>query len=151
MHGIDLMMPRPAGSCLTCLNCPFCARAHNRFRMDQYQSHMAKRFRDELLARAQQLGEILHHDAQAAESSGEREVGDFKDAAAEESMASIGAAQAAHAAVELAQVQAALRRIAEGTYGECIDCGDPIDLRRLESLPATPYCAPCQSVHERTR
>jgi DnaK suppressor protein len=78
-------------------------------------------------------------------------VGDFKDAAVEESIASIENAQAAHAAMELAQVQAALRRIGDGSYGECADCGDPIDLRRLVAQPATSYCAPCQSVHERGR
>ena len=119
--------------------------------MDQYTVEMAGRFREELLKRASQLRELLQHDVQAAEGNGVHEVGDFKDAAVEESIASIDNAQAAHAAVELAQVQDALRRIADGTYGECIDCGDPIDLRRLVALPATPYCAPCQSVHERSR
>jgi DnaK suppressor protein len=119
--------------------------------MDQYTNDMAARFREDLVNRAMQLGQLLQQDVHAAEGNGVHEVGDFKDAAAEESIASIDNAQAAHAAVELAQVQAALRRIADGTYGECIDCGDPIDLRRLEALPATPYCAPCQSVHERVR
>lgn len=117
--------------------------------METFKSEMAARFRDDLLARAKQLGEILHHEADAAQAESTHEVGDFKDAAAEESIASVDFAQAAHAAQELAQVQAALRRIADGTYGECLDCGDPIDLRRLVALPATPYCAPCQSVHER--
>lgn len=119
--------------------------------MDQYQSHMAARFREDLLRRAAQLREVLRQDVQAAEGNGVHEVGDFKDAAVEESIASIDNAQAANAAKELAQVQAALGRIADGTYGECIDCADPIDLRRLAALPATPYCAPCQSVHERAR
>lgn len=119
--------------------------------MDQYTADMAARFREALLNRASQLRDLLELDVQTAEGNGVHEVGDFKDAAAEESIASIDNAQAAHAALELAQVQAALRRLADGTYGECVDCGDPIDLRRLNALPATPYCAPCQSVHERAR
>jgi DnaK suppressor protein len=117
--------------------------------MDTYKSEMAPRFRDELVRRALRLGDVLHHDADVMEPGDTHEVGDFKDAAAQESIASIDNAQAAHAAVELVQVQAALRRIADGTYGECADCGDPIDLRRLAALPATPYCPSCQAVHER--
>src|SRR4051812_18195831 len=35
----------------------------------------------------------------------------------------------------------------ELTYGLCLDCREPIDLRRLSAMPATPYCASCQSPH----
>src|SRR5215510_3490016 len=40
----------------------------------------------------------------------------------------------------LAQVRAALRRIEDGTYGKCLVDGRPIDEKRLESVPWTPYC-----------
>lgn len=40
----------------------------------------------------------------------------------------------------LAQVRAALRRIDNGTYGRCVVDGEPIDQKRLESVPWTPYC-----------
>jgi DnaK suppressor protein len=40
----------------------------------------------------------------------------------------------------LAQVRAALRRMDEGTYGKCLVDGEPIDEKRLESVPWTPYC-----------
>jgi DnaK suppressor protein len=40
----------------------------------------------------------------------------------------------------LAQVRAALRRIDLGTYGKCVVDGEPIDEKRLESVPWTPYC-----------
>lgn len=77
------------------------------------------------------------------------EVSDFKDVAAEESRAAVDEVAHAHAAEELAQVAAALRRIDDGTYGLCEDCGDPIDQRRLLALPATPFCTACQAIHER--
>ncbi len=136
---------------MTCLNWRARPVFHNRVTMDQYTSDMAPRFRADLLKRASQLAELLHQEVQAAEGNGVHEVGDFKDAAVQEAIAGVDGVQAAHAAVELEQVRAALRRIEDGTYGECIDCGDPIDLRRLVALPATCYCAPCQSVHERAR
>lgn len=77
------------------------------------------------------------------------EVLDFKDVAAEETRAVVDEAAYAHAAEELSQVVAALRRVEDGTYGSCEDCGEAIDERRLRALPATPFCTACQTIHER--
>src|SRR5262249_43951305 len=41
---------------------------------------------------------------------------------------------------ELADVEHALRRLDEGTYGRCEACGKPIDDDRLEALPAARFC-----------
>src|SRR5579875_2532036 len=41
---------------------------------------------------------------------------------------------------ELADVDAAAARLAEGTYGRCVVCGKEIGAERLDALPATPYC-----------
>ncbi len=40
----------------------------------------------------------------------------------------------------VAQVEAALRRIDEGTYGNCAACGRPIDELRLKAIPYTDLC-----------
>jgi DnaK suppressor protein len=117
--------------------------------MDTYDKHMAGRFREALVRRAGELGRILHHEVEAAMDDALRDVGDFKDAAVQESAAAIDEAQAAHAAIELRDVQAALARLADGSYGMCLDCGDAIDLRRLTALPATAFCTSCQSAHEK--
>jgi RNA polymerase-binding protein DksA len=37
----------------------------------------------------------------------------------------------------------ALRRIEEGTYGECARCGQPINESRLAALPAATLCVDC--------
>lgn len=79
------------------------------------------------------------------------EVLDFKDVAAEETRAVVDEVTHANARAELAQVAAALRRIADGSYGFCQDCGEPIDERRLRTLPATAFCTDCQEFHERPR
>ena len=49
---------------------------------------------------------------------------------------------------ELNQVQAALDRMAAGTYGVCIDCGTDIPLARLQAAPATKRCMACQAMSE---
>jgi DnaK suppressor protein len=41
---------------------------------------------------------------------------------------------------QLRQVRDALRRIDEGTFGRCVVDGKPIEPKRLEAEPWTPYC-----------
>ena len=45
---------------------------------------------------------------------------------------------------ELRQVDAALERIAAGTYGLCLDCGVEIPAARLHAAPAALRCIACQ-------
>ena len=44
---------------------------------------------------------------------------------------------------EMEEIQEALARVNEGTYGQCSNCGTKIDEERLEILPATTLCASC--------
>ena len=44
----------------------------------------------------------------------------------------------------ISQIQAALDRLEEGTFGLCQQCGTPIPPKRLEALPWTPLCVGCQ-------
>ncbi len=41
------------------------------------------------------------------------------------------------------QIEGAQARIAEGTYGHCTRCGEPIDLKRLDVDPAAFRCVDC--------
>lgn len=45
--------------------------------------------------------------------------------------------------LEIRQIQAALKRISEGTYGICVHCGENIDPKRLEALPTATRCISC--------
>jgi DnaK suppressor protein len=44
---------------------------------------------------------------------------------------------------ELAEVDAALGRIAEGVYGTCAACGGPLGLQRLRAIPEARFCLGC--------
>jgi DnaK suppressor protein len=48
----------------------------------------------------------------------------------------------------LAQVEAALQRLDNGTYGKCVQCGKDINPRRLEALPWATLCIDCQAKNE---
>jgi RNA polymerase-binding transcription factor DksA len=45
--------------------------------------------------------------------------------------------------LELSKVERALRRLEEGTYHVCADCGEAIDPERLMALPSTSLCVHC--------
>jgi DnaK suppressor protein len=55
----------------------------------------------------------------------------------------IDAALDENAELALRAIDAALRRIEDGTYGICANCGRPISLGRLEARPYTALCIEC--------
>lgn len=46
---------------------------------------------------------------------------------------------------KLLDIEEALERIEEGTYGICEECGEPISIERLEVKPTAIYCVECKS------
>ena len=51
---------------------------------------------------------------------------------------------------ELREVEDALQRIRDGSYGICVDTGLPIEPERLEACPTAKRTARAQEIHERT-
>ena len=48
----------------------------------------------------------------------------------------------------VADIDQALLRIEEGSYGTCARCGKDIPAARLEALPTARHCAPCKEIIE---
>jgi len=48
----------------------------------------------------------------------------------------------------LNKIDAALRRLEEGTYGDCFECGDEISGARLRALPFAVRCKDCEEARE---
>lgn len=71
------------------------------------------------------------HSVDSAEQAQERENDEVVDAIGNETRASI------------AEIEAALDRIAAGTYGQCVACGDPIGKQRLAAIPEATRCVDC--------
>jgi len=46
----------------------------------------------------------------------------------------------------LVQVEAAIGRVDDGTYGACVRCGQPIAPERLEAIPWAAHCIACQRI-----
>lgn len=68
---------------------------------------------------------------------------DFEEQAADlEGQDAIGGIEQA-ALAEIRQIEEALRRISEGSYGVCANCGEDIAPKRLEALPTATRCIKC--------
>ena len=92
--------------------------------------------------------------AQMQGSGDERVVGlrnrldETDDWAVADSLAELDIAGLRHALNELTEVDAALARMRDGSYGVCIDCGEPIAPARLSAYPTATRCIECQQTHE---
>lgn len=122
--------------------------------METYDSTLMPRFSQLLTQRETDLRSILQASGDLPDQAGDTEshgVMDFKDVAMEQALATVDEAKVAQAALELEEVLAARRRLADKSFGYCLDCGEAIDLRRLTALPAAALCTACQAIHEHER
>ena len=101
-------------------------------------------FRRRLLALERHLTERLGEELDTARSASADQP-DAGDLALVDELKEEYFAQADTDSAILAQVRAALKRIDDGTYGKCVVDGEPIDAKRLDSVPWTPYCLKHQS------
>ena len=102
--------------------------------------------------RKQLLGEMREKIAASGESLGfvnQSKITDddgLADAAAEMEVAMV-----IRESQELQEIEAALARIGDGSYGSCSDCGDDIGPARLKANPSGRRCLTCQEKYERTQ
>lgn len=112
----------------------------------------ANRFRERLRVRDAELRRAIHSALVNNEDKTYAEVAGRVLDSAEQSVADMLAdaqiLQIEKEVREQTDVIAALARITDGTYGECVDCGDDIDIRRLEAYPTAKRCVRCQTYHE---
>lgn len=114
------------------------------------QNHLTT-LRDLLVFRLSDLESQLRGDRSAlaedvAAPAGE--VSDRKDAAAQRQLSEVDDAQFQRDLAETEAVKAALHRLDNGQYGDCVACGEAIALQRLLVQPAALRCAHCQAALE---
>ncbi len=104
-----------------------------------------------LIARRDSLRQMLAGDLSALRS-GKRETqaGDAADAAFGTGTDEILSKLAEMEARELAQLERAIKRLEQGTYGRCEVCDKRIPVARLNALPYSTTCIQCQRVMERS-
>ena len=104
--------------------------------------------------RYETLSAEIHQDAARSrdETQGELAgpVTDSGDKATADLISDLSSAELDRDLGELRQLEAAREKLAGGSYGICVDCGNEIDFERLFVQPAALRCLDCQRVHERT-
>jgi DnaK suppressor protein len=98
--------------------------------------------RDDIIGEVKQISE-------SSKEMGQDGIQDIGDEAANIYNKQILLSLSENERVRLQEVDEALDRIANGTYGTCEECGGPISLKRLEVRPVAKYCVPCLMMLEK--
>ena len=103
-----------------------------------------------LEARRRQLLHEVHVQMRDARTdvAVERNVLDQAESSEVDSQSEIGFALIQMKAETLNKIDTALRRLAEGRYGDCFECGEEIAQARLRALPFAVRCRDCEEAYE---
>ena len=99
------------------------------------RTHLLQR-RDELRSRASRASADLRHESDPLSA-------DFAEQVTQRENDDVLGAISHSAQAELRQLEAALRRLAEGRYTTCSVCGESIEEERLAAVPYTNRCRAC--------
>lgn len=117
--------------------------------MGRFDPKELARLRSRLLARAAEIDELEQSNRAATETV---ELDQSRQGRLSRIDALQGQAMSIEARrrrrLERDRIAAALKRIEAGEFGTCLECGEPIALRRLELDPSTPLCIDCASKAE---
>jgi DnaK suppressor protein len=104
--------------------------------------------KEQLLEQQARLTDQYEHDVQAGKDAADERADDIVDRANNsynrELMFSLSDAERE----SLILVEGALKRLEEGTFGTCVNCGRAIGAPRLEAVPWARYCIACQELAE---
>src|SRR5436305_15293305 len=102
-------------------------------------------FRKRLEVRQQELRRTVSRTEQDGRTADEDSAQDIADRAASSYTKEFLFHQSNNDRQLLSLVEEALARIREGTFGECVNCGNEVNPKRLEAVPWTRYCIECQA------
>ena len=103
-------------------------------------------------SRLRHAREAVHHEGSLLEETGDLAIGagdHIADSATETYMRELDEGLEENADHLIAEIEAALGRIADGTYGLCTSCGKPIAAERLEAVPYATLCIDDKRAFER--
>ncbi|GIV26213.1 MAG: hypothetical protein KatS3mg027_0027 [Bacteroidia bacterium] len=110
--------------------------------------NMYKKIEEQLLKRREELLQQIYGEVGALQRDSLSPTGDQADQAATAIQEDLYSQLAEMEGHELMQIDYALQRIREGTYGICEECGKEIPLGRLQVMPYTTLCVECQAQQE---
>jgi RNA polymerase-binding transcription factor len=125
--------------------------AQNHPQADAYTqiSMNIEHFKQRLQVKERELLSAIARLEEEARGAGQDEVRDATDEATSSQGVSESLEEETIASRMLIQVRDALKRIEDGTYGQCLTCGKQIPVARLEAVPWAAYCVEDQEKLDR--
>lgn len=108
-----------------------------------------KTIKDMLLKMREELVREIARKSKATAVSGVSDIGDILDSVSEERTRELEMILTDREKQKLKQIDDAIDRIEENTYGFCEECGVKIPRARLKVVPFAKYCVECKEVIER--
>jgi DnaK suppressor protein len=105
--------------------------------------------RDRLQQQRQEILDMYQQDLRAGQESADDGTEDIVDRANNSYNRELMFSLSDSERMMLLQVEEALRRMEDGIYGRCANCGRPISLQRLEAVPWARFCIDCQELAEK--
>jgi len=121
--------------------------------MTQLSKGQIQQLKDSLQERRDALrGQIMEVLARTGETPYGELAGipDVGDASVADLLIDIDNAMVHRDVEEIREIEAALERMSQGDYGNCIDCGLAIEVERLQAFPVAKRCLLCQGQYEKT-
>ena len=108
-----------------------------------------KTYRDKLLSRRESLfRQVMEAEMSSRERDSEA-TQDPADMAANAYAKELMISMSANDRRLLQLIDEALERVEAGEYGECVNCGEPVQEKRLDAVPWARHCLRCQDLQER--
>lgn len=108
-----------------------------------------EKYRRALLAKKDEISRELVKNKDAGQESSDESTQDIADKATSSYTKEFLFSLSDSERTLVQQIDQALARIEEGTYGMCIHCANPLMEKRLEAVPWTPYCLDCMELSEK--
>jgi len=106
------------------------------------------RIKDALLARRAETLNLLERSTDYGKQRLREDAEDLVDQATDSQAREVVYALSSAEGDMIKRIDGALQRIDAGDYGTCVNCGEPIQKRRLEAVPWATLCVACQELQE---
>ncbi|MDE2050843.1 MAG: TraR/DksA family transcriptional regulator [Gammaproteobacteria bacterium] len=123
------------------------ARGESTVRRGEY-SHFEHKLRDRWSELRDETREVLSRSDNEGYADIASRVTGLEDQSLADLLVDVSLAEITRDVQEIRAIERALKRIALGTYGTCVSCGQPIERERLEVYPTANRCAACQRAYE---
>ena len=108
-----------------------------------------EQYRQTLEAKQQELLDSYQRDMAAGNEQPDDGIQDLADKAASAYSKELNFSLSDAERETLVLIEEALKRINDGTYGNCFNCNQVIGEKRLKAVPWTRYCIDCQELQEK--